>query len=564
MAVPLSHRLADLPSYKPSGEAPGEVSLSTGFLKNLALLLAIVCAEVAFYYRFSDGAAIMRHGASPELQAGLAIGVAELRDLVAVCVAAMVIFTWTAFSALIKSAIADSPLDSDHNRRLWVHIFFAALLIGWASIDPRYVSSPTTAVAWNLSRLVLLSAALGSALLALIPLRLWLRWYLSSRAAVFTGAAFGLAAWIIRFPVRSVWWSTDRATLFGSYLMLRLFGQQPTMDMPQHLLGVGGFTVAVEPQCAGFEGVALIALVTGLYLWLWRKELRFPHVLVLLPIGIATSWLLNMGRIAALVMIGVRHPDFALSVFHSIAGWALFNLIGVGLIAASNEFAVFRADSSPVPAMVTASDTAGAYLLPLIVLIVAGMLTRPFSGEFPRLYPICVIVAGCVLLAYRREYLKLDWNLSWSSIAIGAIVSLFWVILSPLSPSISSAGFVNGLHGLSPEAAALWIAFRVIGTIAIVPMAEELAFRGYLLRKLISADFESVAANRFTWLSFLLSSVLFGAMHDYWIGGTLTGMAFAVALYRSGRISDAILAHATSNALIAIFVLTTGSWSLWS
>jgi CAAX prenyl protease-like protein len=99
--------------------------------------------------------------------------------------------------------------------------------------------------------------------------------------------------------------------------------------------------------------------------------------------------------------------------------------------------------------------------------------------------------------------------------------------------------------------------------VVTVPMAEELAIRGYLLRKLISPDFELVDPRRFTWLSFLLSSILFGAMHQRWFAGALAGMAFALALYRRGRLSDAIIAHAAGNAFIAAFVLISGNWSLW-
>jgi len=58
--------------------------------------------------------------------------------------------------------------------------------------------------------------------------------------------------------------------------------------------------------------------------------------------------------------------------------------------------------------------------------------------------------------------------------------------------------------------------------------------------------------------------MLFGALHGRWLGGTLAGMAYALALYRRGEVVDAIVAHATTNALIAGFVLATGSWSLWS
>ena len=46
--------------------------------------------------------------------------------------------------------------------------------------------------------------------------------------------------------------------------------------------------------------------------------------------------------------------------------------------------------------------------------------------------------------------------------------------------------------------------------------------------------------------------------------GCLAGALFAIALYRRGRIADAILAHATANGLIAIYVLMTGKLYLWS
>ena len=109
-----------------------------------------------------------------------------------------------------------------------------------------------------------------------------------------------------------------------------------------------------------------------------------------------------------------------------------------------------------------------------------------------------------------------------------------------------------------------WLAFRVVGSVITVPIAEELAFRGYLIRRLVASDFTTVRPGQFTWLSFVISSMLFGVLHGRWLAGTLAGMAYALALYRRGEIVDAIVAHATTNALIAGFVLATGNWSLWS
>jgi CAAX prenyl protease-like protein len=120
------------------------------------------------------------------------------------------------------------------------------------------------------------------------------------------------------------------------------------------------------------------------------------------------------------------------------------------------------------------------------------------------------------------------------------------------------------LQGISHLYESVWLIFRVIGAVGTVPMAEELAFRGYLLRKLISFDREPVDPIHFTWTSFLISSLLFGALHHRWFAGTLAGMAFAGALYHRGRMCDAIVAHATANALIATLVLTTGAWWLWT
>ena len=119
------------------------------------------------------------------------------------------------------------------------------------------------------------------------------------------------------------------------------------------------------------------------------------------------------------------------------------------------------------------------------------------------------------------------------------------------------------LANTSPLWAGLWLIFRVIGSVVTVALAEELAFRGYLTRQLIASEFQEVPLGRFTWFSFLLSSALFGALHGRWLAGTLAGMLYALALYRRGKLGDAVVAHATTNAMLAAYVLMTGSWTLW-
>jgi CAAX prenyl protease-like protein len=146
---------------------------------------------------------------------------------------------------------------------------------------------------------------------------------------------------------------------------------------------------------------------------------------------------------------------------------------------------------------------------------------------------------------------------------IGGIVFVLWIAMER---------WVSGSHQSMPaalsvapfEVQVLWITLRVLGATLTVPVAEELAFRGFLMRRLITSDFESVSYRHFTWLSMTISSLLFGVLHgDRWLAGTLAGAFYAFASIRSGRLGDAVVAHATTNAFLAIYVLVTGNWILW-
>jgi len=110
----------------------------------------------------------------------------------------------------------------------------------------------------------------------------------------------------------------------------------------------------------------------------------------------------------------------------------------------------------------------------------------------------------------------------------------------------------------------------VAAAVVTVPIAEELAFRGYLARRFISREFDGVSFSSLTPLSIWLSSVVFGLEHmknlvdwQHLLLGTLAGLAFAVALRRRGRMGDAVAAHAVSNLLLAAWVLGFGDWAQW-
>ena len=120
------------------------------------------------------------------------------------------------------------------------------------------------------------------------------------------------------------------------------------------------------------------------------------------------------------------------------------------------------------------------------------------------------------------------------------------------------------LAAAQPWQRTAWISVRTLAATVTVPISEELAFRGFLLRRLISQDFEAVSFRKFSWPAILISSALFGSLHgERWLAGTLAGLVYALVLVRRGRIGEAVAAHATTNLLIAVDVLGFGQWQLW-
>jgi CAAX prenyl protease-like protein len=152
----------------------------------------------------------------------------------------------------------------------------------------------------------------------------------------------------------------------------------------------------------------------------------------------------------------------------------------------------------------------------------------------------------------------------WVSPLVGVVVFGLWLGLDRLAGVHTTSAIPSGLALLPEPARISWLAIRTLAAVVTVPMAEELAFRGFLIRRLISSDFQSVAPRAFTWLALLGSSLAFGLMHgDRWIAGMIAGLLYAAALLWRGRIGDAVVAHGTTNALLAVWVLARGEWGLW-
>src|SRR5215467_8521665 len=450
----------------------------------------------------------------------------------------------------------------------WLTVQLVAIA-AFSLCTARLFEGGEAAIGWRAGWAITAVAVPTLWLQTLAPARSWWALVQQEHRALVVAAAAGVAVAASVRVTQALWTPLGTATFWLAERLLSLAYSQIVSLPSTHTLGTPAFRVEIASECSGYEGIALILLFLVMYLWLFRRALRFPHVLLLLPTGVLAIWLANVLRIALLIAIGTSlSPAVALGGFHSQAGWLCFLSVSLGLMAASHRIGLFAAESVATPAEVAGrpggSMDALALLVPALALLASAMVTSAASsGEFDRWYPLRVIVTAIALWRFRATYRKFDWRWTWQGGAIGVAVFALWLVLERTDPA-HGGGIVAGLAQLSRGAAWLWVSFRVIGSIITVPLAEELAFRGYLIRKLVSPAFETVRVGHFTWLSFVASSVAFGLLHGRWLAGTLAGMAYAAALYRRGEIAEAVYAHMTTNALIAAYVLWFGHWSMWS
>ncbi len=476
---------------------------------------------------------------------------------------AVVFLSWPRLKEELREASAQSERAARSILWLAVHLMLVGILLTAKALGATgSVNSVAETSVWLWLWAAMALPVVATWAMAAMPLRFWRGWLTRSRGALLAGLLFGGAADFLGGSTEVLWWPVQRLSFILVVHLLRMFGQAAIVDPERFTVGTPHFAVRIWPACSGLEGVGLISAYLGAYVWLFRRELQWPQALLLLPIGAVVTWLMNAVRLTTLILLGGWNTGVGFKGFHSMAGWLFFNLIACGLIWTSWSCSFFNksgerhlARSGPNPAAV--------YLVPLLAVISVSMIARGFSAGFEVSYSLRVFAALGAFWLYRRELAVMQWRASAFAFLLGAGVFLLWIGLTR-GHSVPAPAAYAAIGTLPNDGNGGALLFRMAGSITVAPLAEELAFRGYLIRKLVAADFASVSPARFTWASFVGSSVLFGALHTHWIAATLAGMTFAIALYRRGFLSDAVVAHATSNGLLCAYIVATGSWELWT
>lgn len=485
-----------------------------------------------------------------------------LRSLVARAMAVLAVaavLAWArpglAARALQLFATHPGPRPAIITHLIGVALLLAPLLIAaGADMSPIFLR---LAPFWSLGALL---AMLG-ATLWLAPLRIWREAAGRELPIILAALAIGLALPDLADLILPLWWHWPQLTTLtfnAVAAVLSLTGDTVYVDAPGYIIGVGQFFVHIAQQCSGVEGLALVTGFTVIYAALMGRQLRMVRYwLVVLPLGLVLSWALNVLRIAALVVIGDRiSPALAVDGFHSYAGWLFFTLLALGLMGFVQASPWLHRDGLRTqPANPLRRDWLAARILPFIAFMMVSTLTSALFLHAELGYPLKTLVMLAVLLAFLPAYRGQRWALHGLPLLAGGLVGLFWVWSAP-ADSVDSFVLAQLLAGLPPGMLAVWIIARTLGTVALVPVIEELFFRGYVLVRLDRGGL--------VWrlIALAVSSLLFGLLHGRLIEASLAGLVFGALVFWRGRLADAVWAHVAANAVVAAIALWRGDWAL--
>lgn len=142
---------------------------------------------------------------------------------------------------------------------------------------------------------------------------------------------------------------------------------------------------------------------------------------------------------------------------------------------------------------------------------------------------------------------------------LGMGTSSPFITLTPQKINDVRAGFESqwafGLH----------VFMKITRAVTVVPIVEELFWRGFILRAFVSWDrFEEVPHGKFTWIAFLGSSLLSIVQHPAnWGVSIACWMLFNGLFYWKKSLLCCMITHAMTNLVLYLYVVKTGDWQFW-
>jgi uncharacterized protein len=209
------------------------------------------------------------------------------------------------------------------------------------------------------------------------------------------------------------------------------------------------------------------------------------------------------------------------------------------------------------------------YVVPIALFLVLTYLEGSFGKSlYPLLYAVKAVLVAGALAATARHWRSL---LRWETrpVLLGVLAGILglglWLGLDAVTPKLK---FLGDRTAFDPTTLGTWfvpfLAVRFVGLAVLVPILEELFWRGFLLRWITDAEgWEKLPIEKFTLVATLITSALFAVAHPEWLAALMYALGLCWLLRSTKSLTACITAHAVTNLLLGVYVLVTKSWQLW-
>ncbi len=214
-------------------------------------------------------------------------------------------------------------------------------------------------------------------------------------------------------------------------------------------------------------------------------------------------------------------------------------------------------------------------------------------------YPVQCVIVGAVLLFFRKHYTLAPWRGLVLAAALATVGIAVWVLPAMLyregmpswcewlgvvkrdegfDPSIFDTGSTTTVLSASEESRWLLVSHhpmawwatvlaRFFRMVIIVPLVEELFWRGFLMRYVQAGDrdFRTVPFGQHTWKTFWIVTVAVTLIHnpsDY-LGAFVWGSLMYFVAVKTKSLGACVFMHAVGNLLLGLYVVQTKQWGFW-
>ena len=214
------------------------------------------------------------------------------------------------------------------------------------------------------------------------------------------------------------------------------------------------------------------------------------------------------------------------------------------------------------------------WVAPFALFMVLLAVLKPLDIPQPWNALLWVVTLVAALLIFSRNVIELVPKHFLMSTAIGIGVFMLWIAPDALWPDYRAHWlFSNSIVGMpasgldeSAQQHGLTLCLRAARAVLLVPILEELFWRGWLPRAVDSFDnFQLRPLGSYTTLSFWATALLFASEHgSYWDVGLLCGVIYNLWMAQTRSLADLIWTHAVTNACLSAYVVFAGRWEYWA